>query len=586
MSIYRGAGGAGDAVADSASEALLVRELAIEVQADADAAAASAASAATSASTASTQATNSGNSASAAATSATNASNSASAASTSATNAANSATAAQTAETAAELAQTNAETAETNAETAASLAQEWATKLSTPVSGSDYSAKYNANLAASSASAASTSATNAASAQTAAESARDATLAAYDNFDDRYLGAKSSAPTLDNDGNALVGGSLYFDTVSQGMKVYTGSAWVDAYVPGSTYLAKASNLSDLNSVPQANATLMGWATTVTAAGTTTLTNTSSYQQEFTGSTTQTVVLPVTSTLALGWSFEIINNSTGSLTVNSSGGNLVGTVTAGTTASIVCRLTTGTTAASWDFDIDGFATQTGTGDVVRASSPSLSSPSMSTPQATGQLAFQGSTSSSAQFATSQTTGNTTITTSQTSGTLTIGGTNGTGTQTIGQSTVSQTTNIQAGATASGSTKTMNIGTGGLSGSTTTMALGSTFGTAVTANGQWSYSTTGSIKLPAGTTGERNGSPIAGMIRYNSSTSSFEGYTTAWGSIGGGATGAGGDTVFQENGVTITTSYTLSANKNAMSVGTITINSGAVVTIPSTQRWVIL
>jgi len=230
MSIYRGAGGAGDAIADSSSEALLVRELAIEVQADADAAAASATAAAGSASTASTQATNSGTSATAAATSATNASNSATSASTSATNAANSATAAQTAETAAELAETNAETAETNAAASASAAS-------------------------SSASSASTSATNAASAQSAAESARDATLAAYDSFDDRYLGSKSTAPTLDNDGNALVGGALYFDTVSQGMKVYTGSAWVDAYVPGSTYLAKASNLSDLTSVSTARTNL-------------------------------------------------------------------------------------------------------------------------------------------------------------------------------------------------------------------------------------------------------------------------------------------------------------------------------------------
>jgi hypothetical protein len=78
----------------------------------------------------------------------------------------------------------------------------------------------------------------------------------------------------------------------------------------------------------------------------------------------------------------------------------------------------------------------------------------------------------------------------------------------------------------------------------------------------------------------------MIRYNSSTSSFEGYTTAWGSIGGGATGAGGDTVFQENSRVVTTSYTLTAGKSASTVGPITINSGATVTIPSGERLVIL
>ena len=61
---------------------------------------------------------------------------------------------------------------------------------------------------------------------------------------------------------------------------------------------------------------------------------------------------------------------------------------------------------------------------------------------------------------------------------------------------------------------------------------------------------------------------------------------WAQIGGGATGAGGDQVFVENGVTVTTNYTLSTNKNAMSVGPITINSGVTVTVPSGQRWVVL
>lgn len=106
----------------------------------------------------------------------------------------------------------------------------------------------NASNAASSASAA-------AAAQVAAEAARDATLLAYDNFDDRYLGAKASDPTLDNDGNALVAGSLYFNTTISGMKVYTGSTWVIAYVSGGSYLIIANNLSDLNNVTTARTNL-------------------------------------------------------------------------------------------------------------------------------------------------------------------------------------------------------------------------------------------------------------------------------------------------------------------------------------------
>ena len=102
----------------------------------------------------------------------------------------------------------------------------------------------------------------------------------------------------------------------------------------------------------------------------------------------------------------------------------------------------------------------------------------------------------------------------------------------------------------------------------------------------FSGTGSVRLPNGTTGERP-TPADGMIRYNVTTSGFEGYAGGeWGSIGGGATGGGGDQVFYENELNVTTSYTLTTNRNAMSTGPITIDAGAVVTIPSGQRWVIL
>ena len=94
-------------------------------------------------------------------------------------------------------------------------------------------------------------------------------------------------------------------------------------------------------------------TTATSAGTLTLTVSSSYKQYFTGTTTHTVTLPVASTLTVGQTFEIHNNSTGSITVNSSGSNLVGTVQANVTAECTCILASGTTAASWDFDVTGF-----------------------------------------------------------------------------------------------------------------------------------------------------------------------------------------------------------------------------------------
>jgi hypothetical protein len=92
----------------------------------------------------------------------------------------------------------------------------------------------------------------------------------------------------------------------------------------------------------------GFATTATAAGTTTLTVASKGVQAFTGSTTQTVVLPVVSTLPqTGFGFVVQNDSSDVLTVNSSGGNLVQPVAAGARAWFTCKLLTGTSAASWN-----------------------------------------------------------------------------------------------------------------------------------------------------------------------------------------------------------------------------------------------
>jgi hypothetical protein len=100
-----------------------------------------------------------------------------------------------------------------------------------------------------------------------------------------------------------------------------------------------------------------------------------------------------------------------------------------------------------------------------------------------------------------------------------------------------------------------------------------------------SATDAILVPNGTTAQRP-TGAAGYIRYNSTTASFEGYTSAWGSIGGGATGAGGDQVFYENGQTVTTNYSITASKNAGSFGPITINAGVTVTVPTGSTWSIV
>ena len=149
----------------------------------------------------------------------------------------------------------NADNYAADAVAAAELAQDWATKLVNPVAGSEYSAKYNANLASTYATNASNSASAASTSAGTAQSAADAALAALDSFDDRYLGAKASDPSVDNDGNALVAGAIYFNTTDGIMRVYTGTLWVDIAGSGTSFLAKAANLSDLVSVSTARTNL-------------------------------------------------------------------------------------------------------------------------------------------------------------------------------------------------------------------------------------------------------------------------------------------------------------------------------------------
>jgi len=99
-------------------------------------------------------------------------------------------------------------------------------------------------------------------------------------------------------------------------------------------------------------------------------------------------------------------------------------------------------------------------------------------------------------------------------------------------------------------------------------------------------TGALKTPTGTTAERP-TPATGYLRFNTTLSKPEVYNgTAWGSVGGGATGGGSDEIFIENGQTVNTNYTIGTSRNAMSTGPITVASGIVVTVPTGSRWVVL
>ena len=102
-----------------------------------------------------------------------------------------------------------------------------------------------------------------------------------------------------------------------------------------------------------------------------------------------------------------------------------------------------------------------------------------------------------------------------------------------------------------------------------------------------SATGSALLPTGNTAQRDGSPATGAFRFNSTLTAFEGYNgSAWGSVGGGATGGGTNEMFYENDQTASASYTIPANRNALTTGPITIADGVTITVSDGSRLVVI
>lgn len=181
-----------------------------------------------------------------------------------------------------------------------------------------------------------------------------------------------------------------------------------------------------------------------------------------------------------------------------------------------------------------------------------------------------------------------------------------------------------------TGTASININGTVGATTP-ATGSF--TVLTASSDSTFSSTGALTISKGTTGQQPGSPVTGMLRYNTTTNQFEGYSgasPAWNSVGGAtlsndtstasnlyplfanATSGAATTVYTSNakllykpstgelqaselvasnGIlvnsgTVSASYTISSGNNGFSVGPVTVNSGVSVTVSSGQRWLVL
>jgi hypothetical protein len=119
-----------------------------------------------------------------------------------------------------------------------------------------------------------------------------------------------------------------------------------------------------------------------------------------------------------------------------------------------------------------------------------------------------------------------------------------------------------------------------------ASGAISGGSLTISGDVNFTGTGAVRVTTGTTAERPTGEV-GDFRFNTTLGSFEGFNgSEWGAVGGGARGAGANAVFYENDQTVTGNYTITAGKNAMSAGPITIDAGITVTIPGGSVWTII
>jgi hypothetical protein len=214
------------------------------------------------------------------------------------------------------------------------------TYVDTSTAASVAAAAASATTATAQAASAATSASNAASAQAAAESARDSALAAYDNFDDRYLGAKASNPTVDNDGNPLAAGALYFNTTSQDMRIYTGSAWVSAYANGTTFLQLTGGTMT------GNITFAGGQPTATTSAPNIV--------QLTDSTASTSTTTAATPNSVKSAYDLANtaNNTANAALPKTGGTMTGaiTFTAGQATPAVGAITSGSVSGITDLAV--------------------------------------------------------------------------------------------------------------------------------------------------------------------------------------------------------------------------------------------
>jgi len=215
----------------------------------------------------------------------------------------------------------DAETATTAANTATTKAAEALASANNAATSESNALTYK-NDAETAKTAAELAETNAETAQTAAEVAQAAAEAALDTFDDRFLGAKATDPTLDNDGNALQDGALYYDTTNELMKVYdlTNTVWRQLALTGTNQTnvnLVAGQISPTNNI----STLAGLNTELTNLGTLTteISNLNTIRTDITQVSTDSADVQTVATDLAG------SDTIGTVATDLSGSNNIGSV---------------------------------------------------------------------------------------------------------------------------------------------------------------------------------------------------------------------------------------------------------------------